>query len=108
MKLFNTEMAEQRIVGVVGILQLDVLLERIKSEYKVPAKFEDTQYIGARWLSGAENDINQFITANKSQMAKDNDGDWVFLFRIAWDLEKNKQKFPNIQFTNTKEVQHQN
>ena len=108
MKLFNTEVAEQKIVGVVGILQLDVLLERIKAEYKVPAQFEDTQYIGARWLSGSENDINEFITANKSQMAKDNDNDWVFLFRIAWDLEKNKQKFPNIQFTNTKEVQQQN
>ena len=107
MKLFNTEVAEQRIVGVVGTLQLDVLLERIKSEYKVEAKFEDTQYIGARWLSGPASEMIKFVAANRSQMAKDNDNDWVFLFRIDWDLEKNKQNFPKVLFNSTKEVQAQ-
>ena len=104
-KYFNTEISDVKIVGVFGILQLDVLLERIKSEYNVPTKFEETQYIGARWISGPESEINQFLDANRGQIARDNDEDWVFLIRIDWDLEKNKQKFPNIEFNATKETQ---
>ena len=104
-KLFTTEISDTKIVGVFGVLQLDVLLERIKSEYNVPAKFEETQYIGARWLTGPDSEINQLVDDNREQIARDNDNDWVFLIRIDWDLKKNRQKFPNISFNSTKETQ---
>ena len=105
MKLFISEVTDIKIIGVVGPLQLDVLLERIKSEYKIPAKFEETQYKGACWLSGSETEIKQLVDANRDQIARDNDNDWVFLIRIDWDLQKNKQKFPNVNFNSTKETQ---
>ena len=104
-KIFSSEIGDLKIVGVVGILQLDVLSERIQSEYKVPVKFEETQYVGARWLSGPENELNQLVETNRSHIAKDNDNDWVFLIRLDWDLEKNKQRFPNVKFNSTKETQ---
>ena len=82
-----------------------IVFERINSEYKVPAKFEETQFVGARWISGPEKEINQLIDVNRMQIAKDHDNDWVFLIRIDWDLKKNERDFPNIQFNTTKETQ---
>ncbi len=104
-KLFNLELGDVKLVGVVGTLQLDVLLERIKSEYKIPVKFEETRYVSARWVSGPKNEINELVDGNREQIALDNDNDLVFLVRIDWDIEKNKQKFPSIEFSSTKETQ---
>ena len=39
------------IVGVVGALQLDVLVERLKVEYGLPVSFEQSRYELARWVS---------------------------------------------------------
>ena len=73
------------IVGVVGVLQFDVLADRIRTEYGIPVKFEQTQYITARWI---ETDdplvLKKFRDANGSTLAEDHDGDPVFLARNNW------------------------
>ena len=97
-------MGDHKIIGVVGILQFDVLQHRIQSEYNIPVKFENTQYKTARWLKGEQKQIEKFTKANINQMAKDNDHHYVYLIRIDWDLEKSIQENPNINFINVKET----
>ncbi len=42
------------IVGVVGPLQFDVLKDRIRTEYNIPVKFEETSLHTARWITSAD------------------------------------------------------
>ena len=85
-KLFKTIVGDNKIIGVVGVLQFDVLQHRIQSEYNIPVKFENTQYKTARWLDGELKLIEKFTQANINQMAKDIDNDYVYLIRIDLSL----------------------
>ncbi|MEX2518133.1 MAG: peptide chain release factor 3 [Paracoccaceae bacterium] len=101
-KLFKPEIGAGWIVGVVGSLQFDVLGSRIETEYGLPVRFEPSQYTSARWLRGEEEDIAAFIKANRGQMARDHDGDPVFLTRIQWDIDRAEKDFPTVELTSTK------
>ena len=95
------------IVGVVGTLQLDVLKERLKSEYELDVDFENTQYITARWVSGTgENkydNLKTFIDANRASLGEDRDKTPVFLARNAWDLDRAQSDYKEIKFSEVRE-----
>jgi peptide chain release factor 3 len=102
-RIFKPAMDSNWIVGVVGALQFDVLADRIRTEYDVPVKFEETELHTARWL-GAEDPavLKRFIDTNQSSVANDHDGDPVFLARNAWHLNDAQDKNPAIKFRATK------
>jgi peptide chain release factor 3 len=91
------------IVGVVGALQFDVLADRIRTEYNIPVKFEQTTLHTARWLQ-ADNPqtLKKFLDANQSAIANDHDGDPVFLARNDWHLNDAIEKNKEIRFQSTK------
>ena len=51
-QVFYPDVGGQWIVGVVGALQLDVLISRLEAEYKVDAALEPSPWTAARWISG--------------------------------------------------------
>ena len=92
------------IVGVVGLLQFDVLTTRIESEYGIKAGFEDGGFVTARWIACDDaKDMDAFALANKTNMAEDREGAAVYLARNTWQLNRAQQDFPNIRFTATRE-----
>jgi len=91
------------IVGVVGPLQLEVLAARIKSEYDLGVRFEQSQFETARWVSGAAEEVKRFEDANRSMIAEDHDGVPVFLARNAWDLDRMTKDWPKLTFNATRE-----
>jgi len=91
------------IVGVVGPLQFDVLRDRIRTEYQIPVKFEETSLYTARWISSEDpNILKAFIDVNQVAIARDHDGDPVFMARNAWHLSDAEDKNKNIIFSATK------
>ena len=66
--------------------------------------FEPTTLYTARWIK-ADNpaDLKAFIDANKASLATDHDGEWVFLARNAWHLNKTKEDNPKIKLVETKQ-----
>jgi peptide chain release factor 3 len=91
------------IVGVVGSLQFDVLADRIRTEYAIPVKFEDTALHTARWLQSDDPAaLKKFIDSNQAAIAYDHDNDPVFLARNAWHLGDAQDKNPGIRFLATK------
>jgi peptide chain release factor 3 len=91
------------IVGVVGALQFEILTDRIRTEYDVPVKFEQTALHTARWLSADDPKIlKTFMDENRSAVANDHDGDPVFLARNAWHLTDTEDKNPGVKFRTTK------
>lgn len=92
------------IVGVVGVLQFEVMADRIKNEFNLPVMFEQTQYFTARWVSCEDkNEWKRFLDANQMNLAEDNDGEIVFLARNAWHLNKTQEDFPKVVFSKTHE-----
>jgi len=102
-QVFYPEIGSQWIVGVVGQLQLEVLISRLEAEYKVEAMLEAAPFDTARWVKGADAALKQFADFNKSNLAKDRDGDPVFLARSSWDVSYQQERNPELAFSATKE-----
>ena len=59
--------------------------------------------VGARWLTGDAKMLEAFAGINRSAMAKDRDGNAVFLAKSAWDVNYQQERNPDIQFSATRE-----
>ena len=102
-QVFYPEIGAQSIVGVVGQLQLDVLISRLEAEYKVEAVLEPSPFDTARWLKGSDAALKNFADFNMSNLARDRDGDPVFMARSAWDVGYQQERNPELTFSATKE-----
>jgi len=102
-QVFYPEIGGQWIVGVVGQLQLDVLVSRLSAEYKVEAVLEAAPFATTRWIKGPEAAMNQFENFNRANLAKDRDGDLVFMAKSPWDVGYQEEKHPELAFSATKE-----
>ncbi len=102
-QVFYPEFGAQWIVGVVGQLQLDVLVSRLEAEYKVGANLEPAPFATARWVKGDEAALKQFTDFNRANLATDRDGDPVFLAKSGWDVNYQAEKNPDLTFSATKE-----
>jgi peptide chain release factor 3 len=102
-QVFYPEIGAQWIVGVVGQLQLDVLVSRLEAEYKVEAMLEPAPFDTARWLKGTEQVLKGFEQFNRANLARDRDGDLVFLAKSTWDVGYQQEKNPELSFSATKE-----
>jgi len=103
-QLFKPALGADMIVGAVGSLQIDVMRERIKTEYGLGVQFEVPPYQTARWLSSDDAaKLKYFVDKNTVNMAEDIDGDPVFLAKSAWDIGYAQEKNPDIKFLTTKE-----
>jgi peptide chain release factor 3 len=94
------------VVGVVGILQLDVLTSRIAGEYNAEIVLEPVPYSTARWVTSDQGEpaIEAFKAENRASLAEDRDGRLVFLARNPWDLENTMKRYPAIAFRDTCEL----
>lgn len=102
--VFKPVIGSEWIVGVVGVLQFEVMADRIRSEFNIPVAFEPTQYYTARWIGCEDKNIlKKFIDANQGSLAEDHDGETVFLARNAWHLNKASEDFPQIIFKKNRE-----
>jgi len=102
-RVFRNRLDNSWVVGVVGMLQFDVLADRIRTEYNLPVKFEPTTLYTARWVSCDDAaKLKAFLDSNRSAIADDHDQDPVFMARNAWHLNDTQDKYPDIKFSATK------
>ena len=96
------------IVGVVGALQLDVLKDRMKTEYGLPIDFEMARFEVCRWVSAAKKtDLEAFAERHRGAMAEDLDGAPVFMAPSAFMLNYEKERAPDIVFSDIKDYQRE-
>lgn len=81
---FNTGM-EEIIVGVVGVLQFEVLTYRLKNEYNVEVKLDKLPYEYIRWIENKE-EIDPSKIQGTSDMKRicDLKGNPLLLFVNSW------------------------
>jgi peptide chain release factor 3 len=103
-QVFYPEIGSNWVIGVVGQLQLDVLLSRLDAEYKVAAGLEPAPFETARWLSADDPaDLKAFADLNRGGMAKDRDGNPVLLAKSAWEIGYMTDRYPKVAFATTRE-----
>src|SRR3546814_4487610 len=102
-QVFYPEIGSSWVVGVVGQVQLDVLLSRLEAEYKVDAGLEMAPFETARWISGDDVAMKAFTDINRSNLAKDRDGNPVYLAKSAWDVGYVQDRNPDVRFSATRE-----
>jgi peptide chain release factor 3 len=102
-QLFRPQDGSPPIVGVVGTLQLDVLIARMAGEYGVGIGFESTPYNLARWITGERAAIDKFVGDQRTAMADDVDGDPVFLATSAFMMKRTAEQNPAVTFRDIKD-----
>ena len=90
----NTGM-EEVIVGVVGVLQLEVFEYRMKNEYNVDIVIEGLPYSHIRWISKLPvDDVKKLKLSSDTKIVQDFRDNYLLLFssewNIRWALEKNE------------------
>ncbi|MBD8553810.1 peptide chain release factor 3 [Rhizobium sp. CFBP 8762] len=103
-QLFSPEDGSPAIVGVVGALQLDVLKERLQAEYGLPVSFEMSRFSICRWVSSDQpGELEKFVTAKRGDIARDLDGDPVFLAQDGFSLNYESERWKAIKMIAIKE-----
>ena len=88
---FNTGM-EEIIVGVVGVLQFDVLKYRLKNEYNVEIRLETLPYEYIRWVENEEIDISRLTGTSDMKKIKDLKGRPLLLFVHEWSIRMTQER----------------
>ena len=90
---YNTGL-EEIIVGVVGVLQFDVLKYRLENEYNVEIRLEPLPYEHIRWITSTDTDLDRIVGTSDMKKVKDLKGNPLLLFINAWSvgmtLDRNK------------------
>ena len=85
---------EEIIVGVVGVLQFDVLKYRLENEYNVEIKMENLPYEHIRWIENEDVDLDKISGTSDMKKIKDLKDRPLLLFVNAWSvgmtLERNE------------------
>ena len=104
-QVFRPHDGSPAMIGVVGPLQLDVLKVRLAEEYGLPVDFDVSEFELARWISSQDKTaLDAFMTANRSGIADDLDGDPVFLARNQFYLDYTRERAAGIVFADIKDV----
>ena len=75
------------IVGVVGVLQFDVLKYRLENEYGCDIRLEPLPYNYIRWIKDVTFDPNQLRGGMDVKKVKDMKGNPLLLFQNEWNIK---------------------
>ncbi|WP_258241198.1 peptide chain release factor 3 [Pseudidiomarina homiensis] len=92
------------IVGAVGVLQFDVVVHRLKSEYNVDAVYESINVATARWVSSSdERKLDEFRRKAEQNLALDGGDNLTYIAPTMVNLNLAAERYPDIDFHHTRE-----
>ena len=92
---FNAGM-EEIIVGVVGVLQFDVLKYRLENEYNVEIRLEQLPYEHIRWIESRDIDVNKITGTSDMKKIKDLKDNPLLLFINPWSVNMVMERNPGL------------
>jgi len=108
-QLFIQEPGHRKIIGTVGELQFEVIQFRLEHEYGAKCAFVPMKYYKAFWISCKDKKIlEQFLHRKAHAIAKDKEGNPVFLAESEWNMTYAKTDFPEIEFHTISETSGRN
>ncbi len=95
---YNTGM-EEIVVGVVGVLQFDVLKYRLENEYNVEIRLENLPYEYIRWIENEEIDLDKLTGTSDMKKVKDLKGRPLLLFVNEWSIRMTIDRNDGLKLT---------
>jgi peptide chain release factor 3 len=104
-QVFRPVAGNYYILGAVGLLQFDITMARLTSEYGVDAVYEPVDYHVARWVESDDpKKMADFEKKNRSNIAVDAEGASAYLTTSEWQLDYCIKEWPGIAFYKTREI----
>jgi len=101
-QVFRPVTNNDQFLGVVGVLQFDVVKYRIEHEYGVNVVFQPLPYTVARWISSEDKDtLETFKRENENNISLDQKANPTILLDEEWRLRFISERNPKIVFTAT-------
>lgn len=93
------------ILGAVGVLQFDVVVYRLKDEYKVECAYEAVNTTTARWVECDDQKmLADFRRKAEANLALDGAGHLTYLAPSRVNLQLTEERWPDIKFRATREI----
>ena len=90
------------ILGAIGVLQFDVVKERLKTEYNVQCAYHNIPIATARWVSCNDTKkLQKFKEKAAANLAQDGGNKLVYLAPSLVHMEITAEKWLDIQFEKT-------
>ena len=98
---YNLEMSEI-IVGVVGVLQFDVLKYRMENEYGCDVRLEPLPYRHIRWIKDPTVNLNNVKCPSDAKRVKDMKGNPLVIFTNEWSVKLLLERNEGLEVTEFK------
>ena len=103
-QLFRPITNNDQILGAVGVLQFEVVAQRLRDEYKVECQFEAITIQQARWIRCSdEKMLNDFRKKLDGNLSFDHAGELVYLAPTRVNLTMTQERWPEVEFLATRE-----
>lgn len=103
-QLFQPLKNNDLVLGAVGQLQFDVVVFRLKDEYKVECKYESVNVQTARWVETEDAKmLTEFERKNQDNLALDGGGLLTYLAPTRVNLSLAQERWPEVKFRATRE-----
>ena len=93
---YNTGL-EEIIVGVVGVLQFEVLKYRLENEYNVEIRLENLPYEHIRWIENEDFDLNKLVGTSDMKKVKDMKGNPLLIWVNSWSIGMTLDRNPGLK-----------
>ena len=102
-QLFRPLANNDLLLGAVGVLQFEVVAQRLRDEYGVECNFETVPIFTARWVAGKPAAIDKLRAKAGAQLAEDHAGELVYLASTRVNLQMAEERHPDVVFHKTRE-----
>ncbi|MCH2218086.1 MAG: peptide chain release factor 3 [Flavobacteriales bacterium] len=105
-QLFTLELNGRKIIGTVGALQYEVIQYRLEHEYGAKCTYENIHVHKACWIqteNEKDEEFKEFKRVKQRFLAKDKQGQLVFLADSPFTIQMTQQKYPKVTLHFTSE-----
>ena len=103
-QVLTARQGAQTLLGAVGRLQFEIVAHRLTAEYNVNAVYDNVDIYTARWLTYPDEATRKKFEKDEAMsLAKDVDGNPVFLSGNKYNLKLTLERWPQIGFHATRE-----
>ncbi|MEG2316576.1 MAG: peptide chain release factor 3, partial [Clostridia bacterium] len=92
---------EEFLVGVVGVLQFEVLEHRLKNEYGVTMLMDQMAFRYVRWVVKTPVPVAELKLTSSSGRAYDSENRTVLLFENEWSIRLATENNAGLQLAET-------
>ncbi|NLD52859.1 MAG: peptide chain release factor 3, partial [Clostridiales bacterium] len=90
---------EQSIIGVVGVLQFDVLSYRLKNEYGAELTMDNLPWRYVRWVIDSPKEIDDLSLTSTTHRGRDSQDHPVLFFENEWSIRLAEEKNPGLKLS---------